>query len=71
MQAIKEGDINVDTGLVSLVGLLTFGLFVFTCVSVTNYIGWKRRHDKAVMAKLEEIAERLGGARGDGSERPR
>lgn len=49
----------MDGGLISLIILLFFGLLVFSLISITNYIGWKRRHDKEISQKMDRIIDLL------------
>lgn len=49
----------MDEGLFSLIVLLLFGMLIYTLFSVVNYFGYKKRQDKIVNQKLDQIMELL------------
>ncbi|WP_152970620.1 DUF4083 family protein [Bacillus sp. FJAT-28004] len=49
----------MDEGLLSLIILLLFVMLMYTLFCVVNYIGYKKRQDKLISQKLDQIVELL------------
>ncbi|SEG60155.1 hypothetical protein [Paenibacillus sp. UNC499MF] len=47
----------MDSGLLSLIVMLTFGALLYTMFNITTYTGWKKRHDEEIAQKIDRILD--------------